>query len=491
MPAVLVAAALALALAPTTAHATPRWNFVVILADDLGWMDLGIQGSTFYETPHLDALAARGMRFDAFYAASPLCSPTRASLMTGQAPARLRLTKAVLAKGEPPGPGTTAPPGRRTVSPVPRDRLPEETVTLPERLREAGWTTAHIGKWHLGPRGSEPTRHGFETNVAGDAYPTPPPYFAPYWIDFLPEGPDGEYLTDRLTDEAVRFIASHADEPFFLYLSHFAVHGPFQAKPELVARYREKADADAPQHNAIYAAMIQSLDESVGRVVAALETHGVAERTVVIFLSDNGAVEAIPPRKGHPRMDGLEPGTVITSNAPLRGGKGSLYEGGIRVPAVVLWPGVTPRASRSATPLITMDLYPTVLEIAGLAQREGAVLDGESFASLLRGEAPTDRDALYFHFPHLGARAASAIRKGPHKLIHFYEGDDELYDLATDPGEAHDLARIRPELAAALRGQLDAWLREVDAQLPTPNPNYRGAHRGDEPAEEGDDEADD
>jgi arylsulfatase A-like enzyme len=443
-------------------------SVVVFVADDLGWRDLGCFGSSFYETPHLDRLAGEGMRFTDAYAACQVCSPTRVSLMTGKTPARLDTTDYF--------------GGRRKGKLLPApydDRMPLEEVTLAEALREAGYRTAFLGKWHLGPEGFWPTDQGFELNRGGFTAGHPPKgYFAPYGMPTLTDGPDGEHLTTRLADEALGWLDDLADdEPFLLYLSFYAVHTPLQTTDALKAKYEARRDArpegDAPrflpegerearqvQDHAVYAGMVESMDSAVGRVLARLDELGRADDTLVVFTSDNGGLST---SEGSP-----------TSNVPLRAGKGWMYEGGIRVPLIVRWPGITAAGSVCRQPAITTDLYPTVLEALGLPPRPGQHVDGRSLAPLLRGGREPVHDALFWHYPHYGNQGDSpsgAIRQGDWKLIeHFEDGRVELFDLAHDLGEAHDLAAAEPERAARLLARLRAWREEVDAKLPTPAP---------------------
>jgi arylsulfatase A-like enzyme len=443
-----------------------RPNVVFILADDLGWTDLGCYGSDFYETPHLDRLAREGMRFTQNYSACTVCSPTRAALLTGKYPARLHLTDW--------SPGLM-PDNPKLLVPDWTRHLPREEITVAEVFRAAGYATAHIGKWHLGTAEYFPEHQGFELNLAGTDKAAPPSYHAPYRIPNLPEGPPGEYLTDRLAAEAVNFIAQHRDRSFFLYLPHFAVHTPIQGRADLVAKYRRKLRPGLTHTNVQYAAMIESLDAAVGRVRAALAEHRLTERTILVFTSDNGGR--------------ITRGT--TSNAPLRYGKASAYEGGVRVPLIVYWPGVTRPGIVSDTPVISMDWFPTLLEMCELtspatgpvryADRDTGApgCDGVSLVPLLRGTGSIARRELFWHYPHHqhyqlgGAMPYSAIRQGDYKLIEFHDDQRvELYHLRDDPGEQRDLADAQPDRAAELRARLHAWRREVGAQMPVPNPHY-------------------
>lgn len=439
--------------------APPPPNVVLVLVDDLGWNDLGVTGSKFYETPHIDRLARAGMRFTQAYAACTVCSPTRAALLTGKSPARLHLTDWI--KGH-------QYPKARLRPPAWTMQLPLEEITLAEHLKAAGYTTAHIGKWHLGDAGFEPERQGFDVNLGGDHRGQPPSYFAPFRLPRLPDGPDGEYLTDREGTEAARFIAANKDRPFFLNLWFYAVHTPLQAKASLVEKYRRKAATlGGAQTNAVYAAMIESLDDAVGQVLRALDEAGVADRTLLIFTSDNGGlVLGRPP---------------VTSNAPLRAGKGSSYEGGVRVPLLIRWPGVTRPGSESDEPVITMDLCATVLEATGAAPPARAT-DGLSLVPLLQDpRARLNRAALFWHYPHYhpgGASPYAAIRAGDWKLVqHFETGRNELFNLRADPGEANDLAAQHPDRVMELARRLFDWQNAVRAQWPVYNPDHEPAPR--------------
>jgi arylsulfatase A-like enzyme len=446
------------------APAPPPPNVVLIVADDLGWADLGCYGSTFHRTPNLDRLAREGCRFTQAYAACPVCSPTRAALMTGKCPARLQLTDWL--------PGRPDRPDQRLLRPLFRQQLPLEERTLAEVLQKAGYVTAMIGKWHLGGAGFDPTRQGFDLNIAGDQTGTPLSYIAPYTragrtMPGLEKAPAGEYLTDRLAAEAEHVLETYAQQarPFFLYLPHYAVHIPMVAPPERIAHY--PAWDETPhgrQENPVYAAMLESLDAAVGRVLARLEQLGLAERTLVVFTSDNG---------GEATLEG--PHTPPTINAPLREGKGWLYEGGIRVPLVVRWPGrIPPRVEE--TPVWTPDLFATIQASAAPEDRANAEADGVDLTPLLTaGEALAPR-ALYWHYPHYspqGGRPAGAIREGRWKLIeHFETGRRELFDLARDPRENTNLAEREPQQVEALAAKLTQWRSAVKALVPEANPGY-------------------
>ena len=445
---------LRLALTDTPAGAPgrggPRYNVIVILVDDLGWRDLGCQGATIYETPHIDKLARQGMRFTQAYSACTVCSPTRAALLTGRYPARLHLTDWIPGHGQP-----------RAKLKVPEwtQHLPLEESTLADTLGQAGYATACIGKWHLGGQAYYPEKQGFALNLGGTHRGQPPSYFSPYKIPTLPDGPTGEYLTDREAAEAVKFITAHKDRPFFLYLPHHTVHTPLMAKPHLIAKYKEKAARLGQKCNPTYAAMIESLDESVGLILKTLDELKLADRTLVVFTSDNGGLLS------------------VTDNTPLRAGKGSAYEGGVRVPLLVKAPGVTTPGSECHTPVITMDLFSTVLALTSTTLSPKPVLDGENLVPLLSQAGGLRRTALFWHYPHYhpgGATPYGAIRAGDWRLIEFFEeGRLELYDLQQDPGERKNLAEQRPEMVAQLRDRLHAWRKEVGAQMPVPNPDYQ------------------
>ena len=436
-----------LGLCPAVAAADGRPNVIVVLVDDMGWQDLSCQGSDFFATPHVDRLAASGMRFTSGYSACTVCSPTRAALLTGQYPARLHLTDWIA--------GHERPHARLRI-PAWTKQLPLEPVTVAERLRAQGYATASIGKWHLGGPGFAPERQGFDANCGGTDKGQPPSYFSPYGIATLPDGPAGEYLTDREAAEAVAFIEAHRDRPFFLYLPHHGVHTPIQAKPAVAARYAAKRPG-IPRKLAAYAAMVESVDDALGTMLGTLDRLGIRDRTAIIFTSDNGGQAS------------------ITDMGPLRAGKGSAYEAGVRVPFIVSWPGVTRPGTTSDVPVITPDIPATILDLTGAGPEPGQPLDGASLAGLLRGGSLA-RDAIFWHYPHYhpgGATPYSAIRSGPWRLVHFYENDrDELYDLAADPGETTDLAATRTDTARELRQALDAWLTSVGAQRPTPNPAF-------------------
>ena len=440
-------------LGPGATHAAaPRTNVVLILADDLGWADLHCYGSHYYQSPHLDQLARDGVRFTQAYSACTVCSPSRAAILTGKYPGRLHITDWI--------PGLP-PENPKLLVPDWTKYLPLEEFTLADALHAAGYATASIGKWHLGGEPYYPDQHGFDINVAGTEASNPKTYFAPYKISTLPEGPDGEYLTDRLGLEAGRFIEQHKGGPFFLYLPHFAVHLPVQAKPALIEKYRARRQPGQKQNHAGYAGMIESMDETVGRIRRKLEELKLADHTLVIFASDNGG--RVP----------------TTSNLPLRVGKGSCYEGGTRTPLIIYWPGVTRPGSVCETPVIGMDLYRTILEIVEVKAGADKAVDSLSLVPLLRQDGGLKRDELFWHYPHYqhyqlgGAAPYGAIRKGDFKLIEFF--DDmrvELYNLRDDIGEEHNLAARMPAKVEELRTRLHNWRNDVGAQMPSRNPAY-------------------
>jgi arylsulfatase A-like enzyme len=491
-------AALLLACAGAVAaeEVTTRPNIIVILADDLGWADLSGYGSTFHESPNLDRLSDQGMRFTQAYSSSPYCSPSRASLLTGRNPARLKITDYIPSNGKS---GKLLPAEMKM-------ELPLEEVTIAEILREAGYATWHVGKWHLGDLGYYPEDQGFQVNIAGNHSGAPPSFFWPYGdeegvtvarprpgaIDqkkgyhgtpvpgLRAGGQKGEHLCDRLTSEAMKLIEQRKPEqPFFLYLPFYDVHTPIMAKPELVKKYQAKAAAlglppvpNAPRYTVdnrahggarpklleqqvdpTYAAMIETMDTNVGRLMAKLDELGIADNTLILFTSDNG---------GH----------NVTSNRPLRGGKGWLYEGGVREPWIVKWPGVTKPGSVCDVPVMNTDILPTVLEASGLPPKPDLHTDGVSIVPLLRGSKEPVHESLFWHFPHYGNHGSgpcSSVRFGDWKLIHWIEDDSvELFNLATDLSEKNNVAAQHPEIAKNLRERLETWRKETDANMPRP-----------------------
>ena len=435
-------------------------NIIFILADDLGYTDVACYGSKYYETPNIDWLAGQGMRFTAGYSCGPNCQPTRAALMSGQYMPRTGIY-------------TVGGIDRfnwqsRPLRPVDNvTQLPLVKITIAQSLKKAGYVTGMFGKWHLGNEGPyHPGQRGFDEAIESSGlhfdFKTEP--IVPY--------PKGQYLADFLTDRAVDFIRRHQREPFFLYLPHFGVHSPHQAKPELIAKFIAKSPAGG-HHDPAYAAMIYSVDESVGRILSLLDELQLADNTLVIFTSDNGGV-------GGYEREGIKPANGITDNAPLRGGKGMLYEGGIRVPYIFRWPGKIAKGAVCDQPINSVDLYPTLLEIAGAGQSANFPLDGASYAKLLMGDdqGKGPRGAIYWHFPgYLGAGAGTwrttpggAIRWGDWKLLEFFEDNRvELYNLRADPGETRNLAPTNLAKVKALHDKLVAWRTELHAPMPTKN----------------------
>lgn len=452
-------------------------NFLFILVDDLGWTDLGCFGSTFYETPNLDRLCKESMKFTDAYAACPVCSPTRASILAGKYPARMDTTDWFGA----PQPETAKNHSTRNkpLLPAPyQERFPLQEVTLAETLKDAGYETFFAGKWHLGDKAEFwPEQQGFDINKGGHHRGSPPGgYFSPYENPRLEDGPDGEHLPDRLANETANFIQMNKNKPFLAYLSFYSVHTPLQSRNDLKVKYDRKKtrlglkakwgkegdrEVRQVQEHAVYAGMVEAMDAACGKVLDTLKGLNLDKKTVVIFMSDNGGLST---SEGHP-----------TSNLPLRAGKGWLYEGGIREPVIVKWPGVTRPGSVCDTPVTSTDFYPTMLEMAGVPSKPDQHVDGVSWVPLLKGMT-LDRGPLYWHYPHYGNQGGSpgaAIRDGNWKLIKFFEPgrEIELYDLERDIGEQTNLAAQFPEIVQKLDAKLSRWQQEVDAKFPSPNPN--------------------
>lgn len=443
-------------------------NVIFMLVDDMGWMDIGANGSTFYETPNIDNLAKEGVRFTQAYAASPICSPTRASILSGKNPARINLTQWIG------GPG----------NPDYERNLPLEEVLFPELLQQAGYKNIFLGKWHLNNKAGEekfwPDKQGFDINIAGHfrgGLYIKNKYFSPWDIPNLENGPDGEYMTDRLAQDAADFIDGNAENPFLMYLSFYSVHAPFDAPEERIEKYERKkaelalTDEDRfgeehlgdkvfkyrkQQDHPTYAAMVESVDMAVGKVLERVREKGIGDNTIIIFFSDNGGLstsEGIP-----------------TANTPLRTGKGWLYEGGIREPAIIKWPGETSPGLVLDAPITSMDFYPTILEMTGLSPRPDLHVDGKSLVPLLKEKQEKIHDAIYFHYPHRSNQKgspSSAIRQGDYKLIVFLNDNKlELYNLENDIGEQHNLAEELPKIREELYTKLQNWWEEVDARFP-------------------------
>ena len=458
-------------------------NFILVLVDDMGWMDLSCQGSDFYRTPSIDRLAEEGMRFTNGYAGCAVCSPSRAAVQTGRHPHRLGVTDWIRSRFQRGGKGTpevnpteyVRNNNRKLLCPPNPFWMEHEEITIAEALKEEGYQTAYIGKWHLGDPEWYPEHQGFAENRGGCDYGQPPSFFDPYnqpkgrheslreGIYKLPGRKAGEYLTHREGAEAVELIRSWKDEPFFIQISHYAVHTPIQAIPEVAAKYEDTPGAT--QTNAKYAAMVESVDDSMRMVMEALEELKIDDRTVILFTSDTG---------------GLDRNSSPTDNAPLRSGKGYAYEGGIRVPFLVRWPGQIPAGMVSDFPVTSVDIFPTFLDMAGVALPEGRKIDGVSLVSHLQsGEvAKGDRDTLFWHFPHYRHEPGpySIIREGDWKLIKFWEGPEELYNLKDDLSEENNLAASNPERVDAMEKVLVEQLNVDGAKLPIPNPDYKGGN---------------
>jgi len=469
-------------------------NVVFIIADDLGWMDISPNNpDTFYDTPNLQKLAKSAERFTNGYAACPVCSPTRSSILTGQYPARTRNTDYFGAPNEylgqelPPGASTGGEKfgrfSKRPVWPAPYlGQLAERHVTLAEAFKEAGYATFFAGKWHLGPEGSWPTDHGFDINMGGTRGGGPytgKKYFSPYDNPNLEDGPEGEHLPDRLAAETEKFITANKDGKFLAYLSFYSVHTPLMGRPDLVKKYQEKRakmgledkfGQEPPrkvreiQAHAIYAAMVEAMDQAVGRVLDTLDREGLTDSTMVVFFSDNGGLST---SEGSP-----------TSNLPLRAGKGWLYEGGVREPLLVRLPGVTKPGTTCAQPVTSTDFYPTLLEACGLPLKPKQHVDGHSFLPALKDPSAVEQRPIFWHYPHWGNQGGtpgSAVRLGPWKLIRWAWGKDpELFNLEKDPGEHTNLAASEPEQLKKLNGLLDGFLEDTKALPPQKNPGFKG-----------------
>jgi len=467
--------ALLLLYSPVLADERPRMNFVFVLIDDLGWADLSCYGSSFHETPHLDELAKSGVRFTQAYAACPVCSPTRASIMTGRHPVRVNITDWI--------PGQTAKRDaqHRFLQIEDRGELPLEELTVAEILQAAGYQTFFAGKWHLGGDGFLPTDQGFDVNLGGGHWGQPPAgYFAPWKNKYLQEQHEGEYITERLTEESVSFLKSRdPSRPFLLFLSHYDVHTPIHKDDKHFDHFKEKrlklnsppmpikerrGVSKARQDNAEYASMVSAIDDSVGQVAAAIRDLGLEDSTTIIFTSDNGGLCTL--RKEGP-----------TCNLPLRSGKGWLYEGGIRVPLIVRVPGKSTTGNACDQPVLSTDFLPTILELADVDPPADVTLDGESFTAALSGNMLNQSRPLAWHYPHYHGSEwtpGAAMRVGDWKLIEFYEfGDAELYNLATDSGELKNLATESPRQLALMRQQLRNWQDNMHAQMPQENPEFK------------------
>jgi len=459
------------------AKSTPP-NVILIVVDDMGWMDLSCQGSDYYKTPNIDRIAQEGMRFTNGYAACAVCSPTRAALQTGRYPARIGVTdwiRSLFQRGKlgTPEKNPTEYVGgknRKLLCPPNPFWMEHDEVTVAEVLGSHGYKTAYIGKWHLGDEAWYPPGQGYDENRGGCDYGQPPSYFDPYnqpkhrhpmiraGIPSLPGRKAGEFLTHREADEAVQLIRQWKDKPFFINLGHYAVHTPIQAIDEVAAKYKQDGKSDV---NAKYAAMVESVDDSTQQILQTLQELNLEDRTMIIFTSDNG---------------GLDNGGRPTENAPLRSGKGYAYEGGIRVPFLVRWPGQIKPGTLSDTPVCSIDVFPTILDAVGVTAPTDREIDGLSLLPLLKsaGQTPLKRDELIWHFPHYRHAPGpySILRKGNWKLIQFDEGISELYDLENDLSESNNLAEKEAEKVKTMRARLSAILESMDAKRPIANPDF-------------------
>jgi arylsulfatase A-like enzyme len=468
----------ALALAATAA--TPdQPNVIFILADDLGWSDTTLYGhTTFYRTPNLERLASRGMLFTRAYAASPLCSPTRASIVTGQSPARIGITTPGCHVPEvklQAGVQTKAPADKKALMCVSATRLNTNYFTLAEAMKARGYATAHFGKWHLGAEPYSPLQQGFDVDLPHWSGPGPAGSYVAPWkfppkLKFKERTPQ-EHIEDRMGDEAVAWMEQNKDHPFFLNYWQFSVHAPFNAKSNLIEKYRGRADPKDAQHSPTYAAMVESMDDAVGKLLDAVDRFGISDRTVIVFCSDNGG-----------NMYNVVDGTTPTSNRPLRGGKATVYEGGVRVPCIVRWPGLTPPGSRNDTIIQSSDFYPTFVQLLGLKTPPGQIFDGVSIANTFAGK-PLAREAIFTYFPHSTKvpdtlPPAVTVTTDEWKLIRtFFQGEGgrhayQLYNLKDDLGETRDLAAVQPDRVKALDALIERFLAETKAVTPKPNPAY-------------------
>jgi len=441
-------------------------NVVLIVVDDLGWTDVGIYGSDFYQTPNVDKLAEEGIRFTNGYAACTVCSPTRASIMSGRYPATINCTDWISGHKK---------PWAKMAIPNWTQYLAEEEITLAESFKADNYNTVHIGKWHLGEEEKYwPENQGFDVNIGGYSVGAPQKrnggngYFTPYLNPRLKDGPEGEYLTERLANEASEYIENHKSDkkPFFMNLWFYNVHTPLQAKKEKIEKYRALVDSSKHQTNPVYAAMIEHMDDAVGVILNKLKEAGLEENTIVLFTGDNGGL------CGNYENNKQK----VTSNFPLRSGKGDIYEGGVREPFIIKWPSKIPAGSVNETPIMSIDIYPTLLGLTGSPKKESNEIDGIDLTPLLTQNKSIKRDALFWHYPHYhleGAKPYSAIRKGDWKLIQVFENDSlELYNLKDDIGENNNLAKTQPAKVKELIDDLNIWRKKVGAQLPSVNPDY-------------------
>jgi len=444
-------------------------NVIMILVDDMGWTDLGSYGSDLYQSPNIDKLASEGVKFTNSYSSCTVCSPTRASIVTGKYPARINVTDWIE--------GHKYPWAKLNV-PDWTMYLDSKEYTMAEAFKDAGYKTAHFGKWHLGEKEENwPENHGFDINVGGWKKGAPNlnkqngtnGYFSPYGNPRLKDGPDKEYLTERLSNEVVNYIDENSDEPFFINFWLYNVHTPLQAKQEKIDKYKKLANANARHKNPKYAAMVEHTDDAVGKIIAKLKEEGLYNNTIILFSSDNGG------------LIGNNPKNTVTNNAPLRKGKGEIYEGGTRIPTIIRIPNNNSQSKSIDEPIISMDYYPTLMDLAGISTEKTTkqTVDGKSFASLLNKEQSLNREAIYWHYPHYhqqGGVPYSAVRLGDWKLIENFETNTfELYNLKEDIFEANNVVAQNSEIAENLKVKLKNWRKEVDAQYPSPNKNYKKA----------------
>ena len=455
-------------------------NVVIILADDLGWKDAACYGSTYLETPNIDRLASEGMRFTQGYSANPLCSPTRSSILTGKNPDRTGITSPWChePKADPSLPESEEA-FHKMCLPSPRTYLPYEEYTLAEAMGDAGYRTVFVGKWHLGLEPYDPEHSGFEQNIGGQSWGGPKSYFSPYHNSKLKDGPDGEHLTDRLAQEAADYIGQHKDEPFFMCYWPYSVHTPHKAKKEYIDYFSKKKDPQGIQNCPTMGAMVKTLDEGVGTVLEALKSNGLEDNTIVFFLGDNG------PSKG------IVNGVPVSSAAPLRNKKGSLYEGGVRVPFIVRWPGQIESGSICREVVISTDIYSTTLEAVCIEPKPDQAVDSKNILPLLKQSGKLEREAIFCHYPYGHAWespteagpahhiSGSFVRAGDWKLIRRYEIHPEnfpdrfeLFNLFEDISESKNLADIFPEKVKELNSMIDAYLEDTKALVPKPNPAY-------------------
>jgi len=497
-----------------------KMNIVFFLVDDMGWSDIGVNGSKFYETPNIDKFASQGVRFTNAYAACHVCSPSRGSMLSGQYPARTGLTDWL--------PGRKNFAFQKLQNVETAQHMPYNITTLPAALKANGYHTAIIGKWHLGEDSASTSRQGFDIHIpSGYNKGWPNTYYSPYGMPGLIDGPAGEYLTDRMTTEALKYIEQNKNAPFFLYLAHYGVHDPIQGRPDLVKKYEAKlknmhyegnpyileanpdtsqamsrADLNAflkdnayqgfgnlPnrtvkikqfQDNVQFAAMVESIDESLGRLIAKLKELGIADNTIVIFFSDNGGMSAMNMGNPLKKVQNIKLDKEFsTSNLPFRGGKGRFYEGGIREPMIVRWPGQSKDGTVSETPVIGVDFYPTIMDMVGIKVPSGQVLDGVSITPLLKGQ-PIAKRALFWHFPHYSNHGqqspGGAVRYGDYKLLEYFENNMvQLFNLKNDRGEQNDLAKSEPAKVKELTEMLHAWRKNVGAKMMATNPQYKAS----------------